>query len=173
LWIGFTQVSVGNFARYTSGVSQIDPTFTIIGRVGGPTDGLEIRAELDQDALKGRVGGIFGKDLNLAITETGVHGQVGGSKGFLVSLELRGGELSGAVGNESLVVRGVDQVTGRLGDTIGGLEISARQRGSKLTGRLGGLTGKMIDLELGSAPGWIGVLTAVVALYALERHSVR
>lgn len=166
-------VSVGNFARYTSGVSQIDPTFTITGRVGGPTDGLEIRAELDQDALKGRVGGIFGKDLNLSITETGVHGQVGGSKGFLVSLALRGGELSGAVGNESLVVRGVDQVTGRLGDTIGGLEISAHQRGSKLSGRLGGLTGKMIDLELGAAPGWIGVLTAVVALYALERHSVR
>jgi hypothetical protein len=162
-----------NFDRYTSRVTQIDPTFSIIGRVGGQSDGLDIRAELDQDALKGRVGGIFGKDLNLEITETGIHGQVGGSKGFLVSLELRGGELSGSVGSEALVMRGVDQVTGRLGDTIGGLEISARQRGSKLTGRLGGLTGKMIDLELGAAPGWIGVLTAVVAIYALERHSVR
>jgi hypothetical protein len=160
-------------SRYTFRVSQIDPTFTITGRVGSPIDGLDVRAELDQDALKGRVGGIFGKDLNLEITETGVHGQVGGQKGFVVSLELRNGELSGMVGNEALVVRGVDQVTGRLGDTIGGLEISARQRGSNLTGRLGGLRGKMIDLELGAAPGWIGVLTAVVAVYALERHTVR
>ena len=56
-------MSIGNLARYTLIVSQIDPTFTITGRVGGPTVGLEIRAELDQDALKGRVGGIFGKDL--------------------------------------------------------------------------------------------------------------
>jgi hypothetical protein len=159
--------------RYTPGVSQIDPTFSITGRVGGPTDGLDIRAELDQDALKGRVGGLFGKDLNLEITETGIHGRVGGSQGFEVRLELRGGELSGSVGGEVLVMRGVDQVTGRLGDTIGGLDISARQQGSALTGRLGGLTGKMILLELGAAPGWIGALVAVVAVYALERHSVR
>ena len=154
-------------------MTQIDPSFTIIGRVGGPSDGLDIRADLDQDALKGRVGGIFGKDINLEISENGIHGRVGGSKGFDVALELRNGELSGHVGGESLVMRGVDQVTGRLGETIGGLEITARQRGSNLTGRLGGLSGKMIELELGAAPGWIGVLTAVVAVYALERHAVR
>jgi hypothetical protein len=154
-------------------VTPIDPIFSITGRVGSAADGLDIRADLDQDALKGRVGGVFGKDINLQISENGIHGRVGGSKGFEVVLELRNGELSGHVGGEALVMRGVDQVTGRLGDTIGGLEISARQRGSNLTGRLGGLTGKMIELELGAAPGWIGVLTAVVAVYALERHSVR
>ena len=152
-------------------MSTPTPQFDIHGRVGTPNDGLEIRCKLDQDALRGRIGGVFGKELNLEISETGIRGMVGGQRGFEVSLGLQNGELIGTVGTESLVLRGADQITGRLGERLGGLEFTATQRGTKLAGRLGGLAGKTIDLELGEAPGWIGALTAVIALYALERHT--
>ena len=147
------------------------PHFDITGRVGGPSDGLEVRCKLDQDSVRGRVGGLFGKEVNLEITETGIRGTVGGKGGFEVALGLQNGELTGSVGTESLTLRGADQVTGRLGERLGGLEFSAVQRGTRLTGRLGGITGKAIDLELGEAPGWIGALTAIIAVYAIERHT--
>lgn len=140
----------------------------ITGRLGGPKDGYELRCRLDGDALRGRVGGaLVGKDLDLDITETGVRGRVGGPRGFEVSLELQSGELVGTLGDEPFRLRGVDRVTGRLGDGFTAVELDATQRGSRLGGRLGG---RPLDLELGEAPGWIGALVTVVAYYALDRH---
>lgn len=141
------------------------------GRLGGPTDGHDLKCRLEGDALRGRVGGaLMGKDLDLEISETGVSGRVGGERGFEVSLELQAGELVGSLGPEPLKMRGVDRVTGRLGDSLSGVDIAAQQRGARLGGRIGGLSSKAFEIELGDAPGWIGALVAVVAFYALERH---
>lgn len=138
------------------------------GRLAGPSGEYELRCRLEGDALRGRVGGaLVGKDLDLDITETGVRGRVGGPRGFEVSLELQAGELVGDLADEPFRLRGVDRVTGRLGDGFAALELDATQRGSRLGGRLGG---RPFELDLGDAPGWIGALVAAVAYYALERH---
>jgi hypothetical protein len=63
----------------------------------------------------------------------------------------------------------VDRVTGYFGEPITGWNVAAQQQGSQLVGRLGStVLGRDFQLELGSAPGWVGALVAVVAFYALE-----
>ena len=60
-------------------------------------------------------------------------------------------------------------MSGRLGGAITGFNIYAEQRGQMMAGRLGGtVLGRDFTLELGSAPGWIGALVAVVAFYVIE-----
>ncbi|WP_161883766.1 hypothetical protein [Deinococcus alpinitundrae] len=136
------------------------------GRLGG-ADGYTIRCAIDGDKIVGRAGGkLSGKDIDLEITERGVAGTVGDES---VKIELQDGELRGNVGKETLSLRGVDRVTGYLGAPIVGWNISAQQTGEKLEGRLGStVLGREFSLELGSAPGWVGTLVAVVAFYALE-----
>jgi len=132
-----------------------------------------VRCTLDGDRITGRAGGkLHGKDIQLEITETGVVGSVGGES---VTVELQEGELRGNVGQEKVTLRGVDRVTGFLGEPIVGWHVMAQQNGQKLVGRLGTpILGKDFELDLGSAPGWVGTLVAVVAFYALEpRASVR
>ncbi|AWN23667.1 hypothetical protein DKM44_10865 [Deinococcus irradiatisoli] len=136
------------------------------GRLGG-ADGYNIRCAIDGDKIVGRAGGkLSGKDIDLEITERGVAGTVGEES---VKIELQDGELRGNVGKESLTLRGVDRVSGYLGAPIVGWNILAQQNGDKLEGRLGStVLGREFSLELGSAPGWVGTLVAVVAFYALE-----
>lgn len=138
----------------------------IKGRLGG-ADGYDIRCSIDGDKISGRAGGkLHGKDIELEITDRGVRGSVGGDS---VTIELQEGELRGQVGSQKLVLRGVDRVTGFLGEPIVGWNIVAQQQGDYLSGQLGStVLGRAFNLELGSAPGWVGTLVAVVAFYALE-----
>lgn len=132
-----------------------------------------MRCALEGDRIVGRAGGkLHGKDINLEITETGVEGVVGADS---VRVTLQEGELRGNVGREQISLRGVDRVSGFLGEPIVGWNIVAQQNGQKLVGRLGStVLGKDFEFELGSAPGWVGTLVAVVAFYALEpRASVK
>ena len=142
------------------------------GRLGTEKDGFELRCRLEGDTLRGRIGGaLMGKDLEIDITETGVTGRVGGRNGFDVNLELQSGELVGNVGADTLRLRGVDRVTGRIGEGFAGADIAAQQRGHRLTGIVGGTLGRPFELNLGDAPGWIGALVAAVTYYAFERHN--
>ncbi|WP_027480440.1 hypothetical protein [Deinococcus pimensis] len=136
------------------------------GRLGG-ADGFDVRCSLDGDRIVGRAGGrLHGKDIVLEITETGVQGTVG-SEPVLVQLEE--GELRGNVGREKISLRGVDRVTGFFGEPIVGWRIVAQQDGTRLQGQLGStVLGRAFEFDLGSAPGWVGALVAVVAFYALE-----
>lgn len=138
----------------------------IKGRLGG-ADGYSIRCAIDGDTIKGRAGGkLHGKDINLEITERGVQGTVGAES---VKIELEDGELRGNVGAQKLTLRGVDRVTGFMGEPIVGWNVVAQQTGEKLVGQLGStVLGRPFELDLGSAPGWVGTLVAVVAFYALE-----
>lgn len=138
----------------------------IKGRLGG-ADGYDIRCTIDGDTISGRAGGkLHGKDIDLEITERGVQGTVGNDP---VKIELDGGELKGNVGSQKLVLRGVDRVTGFMGEPIVGWNVVAQQTGERLTGQLGStVLGCPFELELGSAPGWVGTLVALVAFYALE-----
>ncbi len=137
----------------------------------GTNPSIELKARLEQDRILGRVGGaLMAKELNLEVSEKGVNGHVGGKNGFEVSLELKAGELTGFVGQDNLNLRGVDQVTGHLGSTLGGVDFIANQHGDKLRGRMGGIKGQTFELELAGTPGWIGTLVAIIAFYALERH---
>ena len=75
----------------------------------------------------------------------------------------------GNVGAQKLTLRGVDRVTGFMGEPIVGWNVVAQQTGEKLVGQLGStVLGRPFELDLGSAPGWVGTLVAVVAFYALE-----
>lgn len=144
----------------------------IQGRLGGE-DGYNIRCAIEGDKIVGRAGGkVHGKDIELEISERGVTGSVGDET---VNIQLAEGELKGNVGSQTLTLRGVDRVTGYLGDPIVGWNIVAQQQGHELTGQLGStILGRMFVLQLGSAPGWIGALVAVVAFYGLEpRASVK
>lgn len=138
----------------------------IKGRLGG-ADGYNIRCAIDGDKIIGRAGGkVHGKDIELEITERGVQGSVGDDS---VKIELAAGELKGNVGTQQITLRGVDRVTGYLGEPIVGWNIVAQQNGEKLSGQLGStILGRIFELELGSAPGWVGALVAVVAFYGLE-----
>ena len=138
----------------------------IQGRLGG-ADGYDIRCAIDGDKISGRAGGkMHGKDIELEITDRGVRGSVGSES---VNIELQEGELRGNVGSQKLVLRGVDRVTGFLGEPIVGWNIVAQQQGESLSGQLGStVLGRVFTLDLGSAPGWVGTLVAVVAFYALE-----
>ncbi|MDO4247242.1 MAG: hypothetical protein Q4C89_14580 [Deinococcus sp.] len=138
----------------------------IKGRLGG-ADGYDIRCSIDGDKISGRAGGkLHGKDIELEITDRGVRGTVGNDS---VTIELQEGELRGQVGSQKLVLRGVDRVTGFMGEPIVGWNIVAQQQGDYLSGQLGStVLGRTFNLELGSAPGWVGTLVAVVAFYALE-----
>lgn len=138
----------------------------IKGRLGG-ADGYDIRCTIDGDTISGRAGGkLHGKDIDLEITERGVQGSVGNDP---VKVELDGGELRGNVGSQKLVLRGVDRVTGFMGEPIVGWNVVAQQTGERLSGQLGStVLGRPFELELGSAPGWVGTLVALVAFYALE-----
>ena len=138
----------------------------IKGRLGG-ADGYSIRCAIDGDTIRGRAGGkLHGKDIDLEITERGVQGTVGTES---VKIELAEGELKGNVGSQNLTLRGVDRVTGYMGEPIVGWNIVAQQQGEKLTGQLGStILGRPFELDLGSAPGWVGTLVAVVAFYALD-----
>lgn len=138
----------------------------IKGRLGG-ADGYNVRCAIDGDRISGRAGGrLHGKDIDLEITERGVQGTVGAEN---VRIELEEGELRGNVGGQKLVLRGVDRVTGFLGEPIVGWNVVAQQTGDRLQGQLGStVLGRPFELSLGSAPGWVGTLVAVVAFYALE-----
>lgn len=138
----------------------------LTGRLGGE-QGYNIRCAIDGDKIVGRAGGkLSGKDIELEIGERGVSGTVGDEQ---VSIELQNGELQGQVGQEKLTLRGVDRVTGYFGAPIVGWNIVAQQNGDTLQGQLGStVLGREFQLQLGSAPGWVGVLVAVVAFYALE-----
>ena len=138
----------------------------IKGRLGG-ADGYNIRCAIEGDKIIGRAGGkVHGKDIELEITETGVQGSVGDES---VHIALADGELKGNVGNQKITLRGVDRVTGYMGEPIVGWNIVAQQQGEQLAGQLGStVLGRAFQLELGSAPGWVGALVAVVAFYALE-----
>lgn len=138
----------------------------IIGRIGGP-QGLEVKVRLNDDTVRGRVGGAFGKEVDLSLRDDGVQGRVGGKNGFEVTLDLEHGELVGALGSEDFVLRGVDRVTGRIGETFTGLEFDMQQVNTRLIGSIGS---RNVDLNLGGSPGWIGALIAAIAVYALERH---
>jgi hypothetical protein len=151
--------------------AEIETEMTLTGRVGAQSDGYDVRCKLVGDQLMGRIGSpLYGCNFRLDIADDGLEGAVLGVRGFAVSLKLAGGELVGLVGNESLVLRGVDTVTGVLGNTIVGLEIAARQNGPLVSGRIAGLLGKPFELEVGDIPGWMGVLVAVIGFYALEKH---
>lgn len=139
------------------------------GRLGGESEGFDLKAKLDGDTVTGRAGGIFGKDFQLEISATGVSGHIGHADAQQVSLELASGELSGFIGGASVRLRGVDQVTGSLGEGITALQIFAQQRGEDLIGNIGGMVGRPFKLSLNGAPGWIGVLVALVAYCALDR----
>jgi hypothetical protein len=131
----------------------------------------EIKVRLEQDKLLGRIGGaLMAKEVKLELSPTGVSGRVGGATGFEVRLSLEGGELIGFLGNDPISMRGVDVVTGTLGDGFSSLEFMARQSGSTLIGSIGGLLGQPFSLELDEAPGWLGALVVMVAFYALEKH---
>jgi hypothetical protein len=137
----------------------------------GTNPSIELKARLEQDRILGRVGGaLMARELALEVSEKGVSGRVGGKNGFDVNLELKAGELTGFVGLEPLHLRGVDQVTGRLGNSLGGVDFISNQSGDSLRGRLGGIKGQTFELELAGTPGWIGTLVAIIAFYALERH---
>lgn len=138
----------------------------IKGRLGG-ADGFNVRCAIDGDRISGRAGGrLYGQDIELEITERGVQGTVGTES---VRIELEEGELRGHVGSQKLVLRGVDRVTGFLGEPIVGWNVAAQQQGERLQGQLGStVLGRPFELELGTAPGWVGTLVAVVAFYALE-----
>lgn len=138
----------------------------IRGRVGG-ADGYAVRCAIDGDRISGRAGGrLYGKDIELEITERGVQGTVGEES---VRIELEEGELRGNVGNQRLVLRGVDRVTGFFGEPIVGWNVVAQQQGERLQGQLGStVLGRPFELDLGTAPGWVGTLVAVIAFYALE-----
>jgi hypothetical protein len=137
----------------------------------GTNPSIELKARLEQDRILGRVGGaLMAKELNLEVSEKGVSGRVGGKNGFDVSLALKDGELMGHVGSDELHLRGVDQVTGRLGNTLGGVDFMSNQVGDNLRGRLGGIKGQTFELELAGTPGWIGTLVAIIAFYAIEKH---
>lgn len=138
----------------------------IKGRLGG-ADGYAIRCAIDGDRISGRAGGkLHGKNIELEITERGVQGTVGGDP---VRVELEEGELRGNVGNQKLVLRGVDRVTGFMGEPIVGWNVVAQQQGEQLQGQLGStVLGRPFELTLGTAPGWVGTLIAIVAFYALE-----
>ncbi|MEF2280118.1 hypothetical protein V3W47_17640 [Deinococcus sp. YIM 134068] len=139
----------------------------IKGRLGGEADGYGVRCVIDGDRISGRAGGkLHGKDIDLEITERGVQGTVGDEG---VKIELEEGELRGNVGSQRLVLRGVDRVTGFFGEPIVGWNVLAQQQGEKLQGQLGStVLGRPFALDLGTAPGWVGTLVAVVAFYALE-----
>ncbi len=137
----------------------------------GVNPSIELKARLEQDRILGRVGGaLMAKELNLEVSEKGVSGRVGGKNGFEVNLELKAGELSGFVGTDALNLRGVDQVTGRLGSAMNGVDFISNQNGDHLRGRLGGIKGQTFELELAGTPGWIGTLVAIIAFYAIEKH---
>ncbi len=138
----------------------------ITGRIGGP-QGLEVKVRLHDDTVRGRVGGAFGKEVEIALRDDGVQGRIGGKAGFEIDLELEHGELIGTLGSEEFVLRGVDRVTGRIGETFTGLDFDMQQVSKRLIGSIGT---RNVDLKLGESPGWIGALVAVIAVYALERH---
>ena len=99
----------------------------------------------------------------------GVHRAQGTVGADSVKIELEDGELRGNVGAQKLTLRGVDRVTGFMGEPIVGWNVVAQQTGEKLVGQLGStVLGRPFELDLGSAPGWVGTLVAVVAFYALE-----
>ncbi|THF70431.1 hypothetical protein E7T06_06915 [Deinococcus sp. Arct2-2] len=138
----------------------------IKGRLGG-ADGYDIRCIIDGDRITGRAGGkLHGKDIDLEITERGVQGTVGADP---FKIELQDGELKGNVGSQKLTLRGVDRVTGYMGEPIVGWNVVAQQNGDQLVGQLGStVLGRNFELSLGSAPGWVGTLVALVSFYALE-----
>lgn len=141
------------------------------GRLGGK-EGYDIRCGIENDKIIGRAGGkLYGVDIELEISERGVSGRVAD---FPIHIELATGELKGNVGDQPLSLRGVDRVTGQLGSPVVGWSIAAQQQGRHLSGQLGStILGREFNIELGSAPGWIGVLVAVVAFYGLEPRAQR
>jgi hypothetical protein len=151
--------------------AEIETETTLSGRVGAQNDGYDVRCKLLGDQLSGRIGSpLYGCNFKLDIADDGLEGAVLGPRGFAVTLKLVNGELVGQLGNESLVLRGVDVVTGMLGNSIVGLEIVARQSGPLVSGQIAGLLGKPFELEVGDIPGWMGVLVAVIGFYALDKH---
>ncbi|ADY25491.1 hypothetical protein Deipr_0318 [Deinococcus proteolyticus MRP] len=139
----------------------------IKGRIGQEGEGFGVRCEIQEDKIVGRAGSrLHGKNIELEITETGVQGKVGDQN---ITVALEGGELRGTIGDQRLTLRGVDRVTGRFGEPIIGWDIAAQQTGDQLEGRLGStVLGRPFSMSLAGAPGWVGVLVAVVAFYALE-----
>lgn len=137
------------------------------GRIGQEGEGFSVRCEIQEDKLVGRAGSrLHGKNIELEITETGVQGTVGDQA---INIGLESGELRGTVGDQKLTLRGVDRVTGHFGEPIIGWDIAAQQTGEQLEGRLGStVLGRPFSMSLAGAPGWVGVLVAVVAFYALE-----
>jgi hypothetical protein len=131
------------------------------------SEGFELRATLEGDTLNGRVGGaLMKRDIKLALTETGVHGTAGAHQ---VQLELEGGELKGHIGADTVSLRGVDQISGELGQGLAATHLRALQRGDSLEGRIGALNGKSFTVNLDGVPGWIGALLTLAAYCALER----
>ncbi|MFC6592317.1 hypothetical protein ACFP81_10130 [Deinococcus lacus] len=139
----------------------------IKGRIGGESDSYSVRCAIEGDRIVGRAGGkLHGQNIELEITERGVQGSVGSER---VSIELAEGELRGQIGTQEVTLRGVDRVTGHLGKPIVGWNVSAQQQGHLLQGQLGStVLGRPFEIELGSAPGWVGALVAMVAFYALD-----
>lgn len=136
------------------------------GRIGGK-EGYDILCTVEEEKIIGRAGGkLYGKNLEIIISDTGVDGKVGNEE---ISVHLDSGELRGTIGKQEIVLRGVDQVRGFLGKPIVGWNIVAQQQNDTLIGHLDGtVLNKQFELSLGGAPGWIGTLVAIVAFYALE-----
>lgn len=131
------------------------------------SEGFEVQARLEGDALKGRVGGaLMAREINLLLNDKGVRGAIGAVK---LNLELQSGELTGQIGADAVSLRGVDQISGSIGAGIAALALRAVQREDTLEGRIGGPNGKSFTVALDGAPGWIGALLMLSAYCALER----
>lgn len=141
----------------------------IIGRLG-TEDGYQLRFELDEDRLSCQIGGsVLRKKLEVEINETGVFGKVTGNNGFSVDLKLESGGLVGTIGDQNVVLRGVDQVNGQIGDGLWAASVVAQTKGQRLFGRIGNVN---FEFALQGAPGWIIALGTVVAYQALFGQTV-
>lgn len=141
----------------------------IIGYIGHQDkgEGFPVRFVVEEERIVGRAGGrVQGKKIELRIVEQGIEGEVDGQS---IRVSLEGGELRGKIGEQQVVLRGVDHVTGFFGQPMVGWNVDARHSKDTMQGVFGGTVLNFpFVLKLDGVPGWMGVLAALSAFYALE-----
>ncbi len=129
-----------------------------------PAGKFPIQFELNNDTLRGRIGGALqGQNFELKLRHDGMSGNLGKNE---IELVIKEGELVGQIAGTPIHVRGVENISGRFGQTLLALSLNARQHGDVLIGTLGA---NHFELQLADTPAWLGAVVACMAQQSLNR----